>query len=232
MNTTSSERRLIQSYGRRRGRPLRSGRAALIASLLPRLEIPPPAAGVTLDLRRLFPVPVEAVWLEVGFGGGEHLAGQAEAHRTIGFIGAEPYVNGLAGLLTRARDARLENLRLWPQDIRLLLPAFPARSVGRVFVLFPDPWPKARHHKRRLIARPFLDELARVLSPGAELRLATDDPDYAAWMQEQVASHPAFEPVGWSEMHRRPDDWVVTRYETKALAQGRAPFYLRAARRP
>lgn len=232
MNIASSERRLIQSFGRRRGRPLRSGRAELVASLLPRLEIPPPAPGATLDPHRLFAVAVEAIWLEVGFGAGEHLAGQAEAHRDIGFIGAEPYVNGLAGLLTRARDARLENLRLWPKDVRLLLPAFPKHSVARVFVLFPDPWPKARHHKRRLIAGPFLDELARVMTPGAELRLATDDPDYAAWMQEHVASHAAFEPVGWADRHRRPADWVVTRYETKALAQGRAPVYLRAARRP
>ena len=230
-NPAPSQSRLIQSYGRRRGRPLRTGRAALIASLLPRLEIEPPSPGAVLDPRHLFAGPVDAVWLEVGFGGGEHLAGQAEAHRNVGFIGAEPYVNGLAGLLTRARDAHLDNLRLWPKDVRLLLPAFPGGAIARVFVLFPDPWPKARHHKRRLIARPFLDELARVMAAGAELRLATDDPDYADWMRERLGEHPHFAPLGWSEAHRRPGDWVVTRYETKALAQGRAPVYLRAARR-
>lgn len=232
MNTASPERRLIQSYGRRRGRPLRSGRAALIASLLPRLEIAPPAAGVVLDPRALFPTRVDEVWLEIGFGGGEHLAAQAEAHRDVGFIGAEPYVNGLAGLLTRARDAGLDNLRLWPRDIRLLLPAFSAGSIGRVFVLFPDPWPKARHHKRRLVARPFLDELARVMAPGAELRLATDDPDYSAWMRDQLAAHPQFAPTGWADIHRRPPDWVATRYEAKALAAGRPPTYLLVRRCP
>src|SRR5215472_9833923 len=160
---TAPQRRLIQSYGRRRGRPLRSGRAALIQDLLPALAIPPPAAGAIVDPRGLFPQAVDAVWLEVGFGAGEHLAAQAEAHRATGFIGAETYVNGIAGLLARIREVQLDNLRLWPADIRLLLPAFPPESVARVFVLFPDPWPKARHHKRRLVAGPLLDELARVM---------------------------------------------------------------------
>jgi tRNA (guanine-N7-)-methyltransferase len=229
---TEPPRRLIQSYGRRRGRPLRSGRAALIQDLLPALAIPAPAAGESLDPRRLFPHAVDAVWLEVGFGAGEHLAAQAEAHRATGFIGAETYVNGIAGLLARIREVRLDNLRLWPADIRLLLPAFPRGSVARVFVLFPDPWPKARHHKRRLVAAPFLDDLARVMAPGAELRVATDDEDYAGWVGEQLAAHPAYTAVPGADPRRRPADWMPTRYETKALEQGRAPLYFRVTRAP
>jgi tRNA (guanine-N7-)-methyltransferase len=226
---TAPQRRLIQSYGRRRGRPLRGGRAALIEDLLPALAIPALAAGETLDPRRLFEDPVDAVWLEVGFGAGEHLAAQAEAHRSIGFIGAETYINGIAGLLARVRQARLENLRLWPADIRLLLPSLAPQSIARVFVLFPDPWPKARHHKRRLVAAPFLDELARVMTAGAELRVATDDGDYAAWVGDQLTAHPRFAPVPGADPRRRPADWIPTRYETKALEQGRAPLYFRVS---
>jgi tRNA (guanine-N7-)-methyltransferase len=228
----TAPQRLIQSYGRRRGRPLRSGRAALIQDQLPALAITPPVAGEMLDPHRLFSRPVDAIWLEVGFGAGEHLAAQAEAHRAVGFVGAEPYINGIAGLLARVRDARLDNLRLWPADIRLLLPAMPARSIGRVFVLFPDPWPKARHHKRRLIAGPFLDELARVMVPGAELRVATDDADYIVWVREQLSAHPAFAAPRGADPRRRPADWIVTRYETKALAEGRSPAYMTVTRVP
>ncbi len=226
----TAPQRLIQSYGRRRGRPLRIGRAALVQDLLPALSISAPAAGETLDPRRLFAPPVDAVWLEIGFGAGEHLAAQAEAHRATGFIGAETYINGIAGLLARVHEVRLDNLRLWPADIRLLLPSFAPRSVARVFVLFPDPWPKARHHKRRLVAAPFLDELARVMLPGAELRVATDDEDYAAWVGEQLSAHPAFAAVPGADPRRRPADWVPTRYEMKALEQGRAPLYFSVVR--
>jgi tRNA (guanine-N7-)-methyltransferase len=228
---TVSDRRLIQSYGRRRGRPLRRGRAALIAELLPRLEIQAPAPGATLDPGGLFARPVGAVWLEVGFGGGEHLAAQAERHRDIGFIGGEPYVNGIAGLLARAHDAGLDNLRIWPNDVRPLLAALAPCSIARVFVLFPDPWPKARHHKRRLVAPPFLDALARVMAPAAELRLATDDADYAEWMRDALAAHSAFGADRLSVVHAPPADWIPTRYEAKALAEGRISAYLAVARR-
>jgi len=222
--------RLIHSYGRRRGRPLRSGRAALMSELLPQLTIAPPSPDGRLDPLELFSTPLKTVSLEIGFGGGEHLAAQAEAHRDIGFIGAEPYINGVAGLLARAQDARLENLRLWTDDIRLLLPAFRPGSCGGTFILFPDPWPKARHHKRRLIAPPLLAELARVLASGAELRIATDDPDYQDWIREQMAACPAFDRI--DEYRQRPSDWPPTRYEAKALAAGRQPLYWRYRRQP
>jgi tRNA (guanine-N7-)-methyltransferase len=223
--------RLIHSYGRRRGRPLRANRAALIDELLPRLTIPAPAAGTTLDPRSLFGDPPRAVWLEVGFGAGEHLAAQAEAHPEIGLIGAEPYLNGIAGLLARVHDRGLANIRVWPDDIRLLLPALPAGSIDRVFVLFPDPWPKARHHKRRLIAPPFLDALARVMASGAELRFATDDPDYLEWSVERLGGHASFARLtaGPEEWQTRPADWPATRYEAKGLA-GHPPAFLRFRR--
>lgn len=230
---TTGPDRLIHSYGRRRGRPLRAARAVLIDELLPRLTIPAPAAGSTLDPRSLFAGAPQAVWLEVGFGAGEHLAAQAEAHPAVGLIGAEPYINGIAGLLARIDAAGLANVRLWPDDIRLLLPALPPASIARAFVLFPDPWPKARHHKRRLIASPFLDALARILAPGAELRFATDDPGYLEWALERLDAHPAFERLtaGPDEWRSRPADWPATRYEAKGLA-GHPPAFLRYRRRP
>lgn len=229
---TTGPDRLISSYGRRRGRPLRAGRAALLDKVLPRLAIPAPVPGTGLDPRALFAFETRSIWLEIGFGAGEHLAAQAEAHPDIGLIGAEPYINGIAGLLTRADEAGLANIRLWPDDIRLLLPALPAASIGRVFILFPDPWPKARHHKRRLIAPPFLDELARIMAPDAELRFATDDPGYLDWTVERLAAHPAFaaltaRPAEWQA---RPADWPATRYEAKGLA-GHPPAFLRFQRR-
>lgn len=224
--------RLIHSYGRRRGRPLRATRAALMDDVLPRLAIPAPAAGAELDPRSLFVPPPTEVWLEIGFGGGEHLAAQADAHPGIGLIGAEPYINGIAGLLKHVQDGGLTNIRLWPDDIRLLLPALPAGSISRVFILFPDPWPKMRHHKRRLIAPALLDALARIMVPDGELRFATDDPGYRDWALERLDAHPAFVRLtaGPEEWTVRPADWPGTRYEAKGLA-GHPPAFLRFRRR-
>ncbi len=206
-------------YGRRRARPLRPGQRQLQQELLPRLTIDLPQAG-PLDPRSLFPMPVREVWLEIGFGAGEHLAEQAEHHPEIGFIGCEVFEDGI--------------VRLHTDDARLLLAALPPRSIGRVFILFPDPWPKRRHHKRRLVAPATLDLLGAAMSDGAELRLATDDRDYLAWMLEHTIAHPDFawlarRPADWRE---RPKDWPATRYEAKARAAGRTPAFLRFQRRP
>ena len=223
---------LRRIYGRRRGRPLRPGQRRLKQDLLPQLAIALPEAGA-LDPAGLFATAPVSVWLEIGFGAGEHLAAQAEAHPEIGFIGAEVFENGVARLVGEITRRGLGNVRIFPDDARLLLDALAAASLDRVFILFPDPWPKTRHHKRRLVSTATLDRLAVLMRPGAELRLATDDRDYLAWMLEHATGHPEFEwlargPADWRE---RPADWPPTRYEEKARAAGRTPAFLRFARR-
>jgi tRNA (guanine-N7-)-methyltransferase len=200
--------------------------------LLPRLAFELPPAG-ELDPQSLFPDPRSPIWLEIGFGGGEHLAALAGHHPEIGFVGCEVFENGIAKLLGEIERRDLGNVRLFIDDARLLLAALRPSSIGRVFILFPDPWPKERHKKRRIVSRETLDQLARIMAGGAELRLATDDPDYFGWMLEQVTAHPALEwlarrPADWCE---RPAHWPPTRYEEKARAAGRAPRFLRARRR-
>lgn len=219
-------------YGRRRGRPLRPGRQQLTEALLPRLAIALPERG-PLDPESLFSTHPVAVWLEIGFGGGEHLAAQAEAHPGIGFIGSEVFENGVARLVGEIARRKLSNIRIFSDDVRLLLDVLAPASLGRVFILFPDPWPKQRHHKRRLVATPMLDRLAALMRPGAELRLATDDFGYLGWMLEHATAHPDFvwlarRPADWRE---RPPDWPSTRYEAKARAAGRTPAFLRFVRR-
>lgn len=226
----SETERLIHTYGRRRGRRLRDSQRALLDGLLPTLAIDD--APGRLDPRGLFASGTKEIWLEIGFGGGEHLAAQAAAHPEIGFIGCEPFVNGVVSLLGHVKAHELANVRVWPSDARALLARLPDGAVGQAFVLFPDPWPKARHHKRRLIAAPFLDALARVLAPGAELRVATDDADYLEWILERLPVHPAFRLANPADWRVRPADWPPTRYEQKAVAAGRQPAYLRFVRRP
>ena len=188
-----------------------------------------PSTGST----SLFPAGASAVWLEIGFGGGEHLAEQAARHPEIGFIGSEVFENGVAKLLAEIDRRRLGNVRLFANDARPLIEALAPASIGRVFILFPDPWPKQRHHKRRLVAAPTLDCLAEIMPAGAELRLATDDPGYLVWMLEHATAHPGFvwlarRPADWRE---RVPDWPATRYEEKARAAGRTPAFLRFIRR-
>ncbi len=221
-------------HGRRHGRKLRVGRRALLDSLLPRLEIVLPEPGRWLDLEALFGRAAEDVWLEIGFGAGEHLAWQAAHHARVGLLGAEHFVNGVAGLLRLIEEQGLANIRLLQGDGRDLIAVLPPASIGRCFALFPDPWPKARHHKRRLIQGPFLDRLAEVMKDGAELRLATDHRDYLVWILERLTPHPDFAwlargPGDWRE---RVADWPATRYEAKAIEQGRDATYLRFVRRP
>ena len=220
-------------YGRRRGRKLWPLQRGLMETLLPRLRVALPARGALTPLT-LFPSTVETIWLEIGFGAGEHLAAQAAAHPAIGLLGAEVYESGIAKLLVAVEHEKLGNVRIFADDARLLLHGLADRSLARAFILFPDPWPKERHKKRRMVAPETLDELARALIPGAELRLATDDPDYAEWMVERFAAHPAFVEIarGAGAWPGRPADWPATRYEQKALAAGRNPRFFRLARRP
>ncbi len=189
--------------------------------LLPRLRFEPER------------IPDEPLWLEIGFGGGEHLAWQAAAHPDVLLVGCEVYRNGIAGLLGQIERQKLANIRIWAEDARDLIDRLADRSVARVFLLFPDPWPKARHAERRFIGPANLASLARIMTPGAELRLATDDPTYLSWTLDHLPLHPAFRwlveaPQDWRQ---RPLDWPATRYEQKALSQGRRPVYLRFERR-
>jgi tRNA (guanine-N7-)-methyltransferase len=219
-------------FGRRRGRALRSGQKALLSELLPRVALTSPPSG-RLELGAGLCAGGRPVWLEVGFGAGEHLAAQAERHREISFIGCEVFENGIVKILAQIKRRHLDNVRVFPDDARLLIEALPPASVDRVFILFPDPWPKRRHAKRRIVSRETLDALAVIMRDGAELRLATDDRNYLCWILEQVTDHSAFEwlarrPSDWRE---RPEDWLSTRYEEKARAAGRAPFFLLSRRR-
>jgi len=214
-------------YGRRRGRALRAGQRALLGGLLPALRFELPASG-KLDPFRLFPATTKEVWLEIGFGAGEHLAFQAGANPGCGLIGCEVFEPGIARLLAEIKSGDLANLRLFIDDARLLIAALAPRCLARVFILFPDPWPKERHKKRRIVATEPLDHLAEAMADGAELRLATDDADYAQWMTERCDSHSAFER---SSGRARPPDWPETRYEKKAAAQGRSPRLLLYRRR-
>jgi tRNA (guanine-N7-)-methyltransferase len=195
-------------------------------SLLSGLSVSVPESGV-LDPVSLIPNKKE-YWLEIGFGGGEHLAHQGGLHKDAGIIGCEPYIHGIAALLKHIDDNKLDNIRIYQQDARLLLDALLPQSISRAFILYPDPWPKARHHKRRLVSKPTLDALARVMKKGAELRLASDDEDYCTWMLEQLQAHDAFTWTAKScnDWLNPWGDWLSTRYEQKALAAGRVPTYL------
>jgi tRNA (guanine-N7-)-methyltransferase len=211
---------------------LRAAQQQLLDTLLPRLAIRLPPQQ-PLDLAALFDGPRAGYWLEIGFGGGEHLAWQAAQQPALGLIGCEPFVNGVVAALGHIEAAGLTNVRLWPEPVLPLLEALPAAAFARVFVLFPDPWPKLRHHKRRLIQRPVLDLLARLLVDRGELRIATDDPDYRRWILAEALDHGGFEwtarrPADWRE---RPPDWPPTRYERKARTAGRDPVFFRFRRR-
>lgn len=220
-------------YGRSRGHRLRARQQRLLELTLPRLTFPISRAD---DPWSTFPVRPAALWLEVGFGGGEHALAQAAENPTAGLIACEVFENGICSLLSRLvpeggeADAPLPpNLRLWPDDARVLLRALPDACLDRLFLLFPDPWPKARHAKRRFVHPALLPLLARVLRPGAEWRVASDDPTYQAWVAEVMAAQAWFDVP--SPTVERSSDWPPTRYEAKALREGRSPMYWRLVRR-
>ncbi len=221
-------------YGRLRSHPLRPRQQRLLDLTLPRLRFVAsrnPGSGFGL-------VP-EALWLEVGFGGGEHALAQNRAHPKIGLIACEVFENGLCSLLGRLVPEGGEDtaplppgLRLWDDDARTLLRDLPDACLHRLFLLFPDPWPKTRHAKRRFVHPETVPLLARVLRPGAEWRVASDDPTYQAWVAEVMAAPAARALFEAPEPARlRPDGWPPTRYEAKALAAGRQPLYWSFVRR-
>jgi tRNA (guanine-N7-)-methyltransferase len=212
----------LRTYGRVKSRALKPRQAQLMQTLLPKLALP----GAPFDPRALLPSATE-VWLEAGFGAGEHLAAQAARRPDALLLGAEPFVNGLAACLAHIDAAKLANVRLHHGDVRELLARLPDASIDRLFVLFPDPWPKTRHKKRRLIEPGFLAEAARVMKPGARLRFATDWADYADWTLKRFLRSPAFR---WAaeaadDWRRPPADHATTRYEVKRLGDC-APVWL------
>lgn len=222
------ERRRRHLYGRRKGPKLRPHRAALLETLLLKLAL---RIENGRDPRSYFSAPVSVAWLEIGFGAGEHLVALARMHSDVGLIGAEPFVNGVAKLLSKLAPSDENNIRIHMGDARDIVEALPDACLGRVMILFPDPWPKTRHRKRRFIQMESLDALARVMKKGVELRFASDDPGYIAWALERLSAHSAFM---WTakraeDWRKRPADWPQTRYEAKALRG--VPCYLTFVRR-
>lgn len=227
MKAPVSEPRPLRSYGRRKARPLSERKDQLLDELLPRLRLPLATPALS-PLASLFAQPVSDVWLEIGFGSGEHLAWQAGQHPDVGCIGCEPFINGVASLLGRIEDSGLETVRIHDGDAREALDWLPEASIGRAFVLFPDPWPKKRHLKRRLLSPETVAQLGRVLRSGGELRFATDNGDYAGQALSLFLEGGAFQWLAESakDWRERPADWPETRYERKALAASRKPAYL------
>lgn len=219
-------------YGRRRSHKLRPQAARLLAGMLPLISIP--HGQEPIDPDALFSGHCQEFWLEIGFGDGGHLACQARANPQTGFIGCEVYENGVTNLLAKVQAEALGNIRICHGDARLLLPRLPPACLSLVFLLFPDPWPKRRQHKRRFIGAETLDALARVMRSGAELRFASDCDDYCCAALEAMQVHGGFGRYmddGDSGYSQRQPDWPPTKYEGRALEQGGNPRYLRFLRR-
>lgn len=224
-------------YGRRHGKKLRNHQAGLLDTRL--AELAPPGVRWadnpdrdTIDLKAVFPDKKE-IWLEIGFGGGEHMLAQAQANPDVGIIGAEPFINGVAKLLAAIERAGVANVSVTDADARDVMDVLPPASIDRVFLLYPDPWPKSRHHKRRFVNPAQLDQVARVLKSGAHLRIATDIEDYVRHSLLALDRHPDFNwtaerPADWRDPW---PDWHRTRYEAKAIREGRTPHYLTFHRR-
>ncbi len=217
-------------YGRSKGKALRPHQAQLVAAVLPTLEVDAARLAVGAPL---FDFAPRELWLEIGFGGGEHLVAQALAHPDVGFIGCEPFLNGIAKALAAIERDGVGNVRLRAGDARPLIEATPDAALSRVFILYPDPWPKRRHNRRRVVSRQTVAELARAARSGATVRFATDIDDYAGWTLARFLDSPHFRWLAEdAEVWRRQwDDWSPTRYEAKAKLAGRTPVYLTFVRR-
>jgi tRNA (guanine-N7-)-methyltransferase len=231
--TQDAAMRDLRSYGRRRGRALSARQKALWQEVLPRVAVPLEARALRHPAA-LFTPPAREVWLEIGFGGGEHLLWQASHNPHVGLIGCEPFEDGVVKLLSAIDRDQLSNIRVHADDGRPMLRLLPEAGLGRVFVLFPDPWPKKRHHKRRLLSSETVVELARILRPGGELRIATDIGEYACAILLIVLGSGRFRwtadgPADWRV---RPGDWPQTRYEAKAVEAGRRCYFFRFQRIP
>lgn len=216
-------------YGRIHGKGLRDAQKRYMDDLV---DLTPGAVSweenpnrEPIDLAQLF--GEKPVWLEVGFGSGEHMIHQAKSNVGVGIIGAEPYINGVATALGKRRDAAVDNICIHAGDARDLMDVIPQGSIAKAFLLYPDPWPKARHHRRRFVTQEHLVPLHKILAPGAEFRIATDIPDYVRQAMEEVPKAGFEWLANRASDWRQPwADWMSTRYEQKALREGRVPHYL------
>ncbi len=206
----------FQFYGRRKGKPLRRTHVGLMATVLPQ---------VAVDIAAPLETASPRCWLEIGFGGGEHLAHQAALHPEVTIFGAEPYLNGVAKLLAEIEVRALSNVRVHYGDARVLLEALPDHCFERVYLLYPDPWPKARQTKRRFVSPENLVQIHRVLKPAGHFWFASDIEDYVTWTREHVAVHSGFVEDGDAKLPF--ENWTRTRYEAKAVREGRSSSYLR-----
>lgn len=218
-SVSATQPKYLSSFGRNRGRALRPYQEKLVEELLPTLK-----AELVPGFKRYA--------LEIGFGGGEHLAAQAMHNPDALYIGCEPYINGVAKLLAEIDKHKLKNIRIYTRDARELLENLPEKTFDEIFVLFPDPWPKARHNKRRLVNQQTLSTLSRIHKPGGRLLVATDHIDYSAWILEHLLAHPDYEwkaerPSDWLSP---PKDWTVTKYQRKTTEQGREPQFFECVR--
>lgn len=233
-------------YGRQHGRKLRKTRTRLVEDFLPKISINlPEDENEKIDLSSLFSFNPKEIWLEVGFGGGEHLAGQAKKNPDIGIIGSEVFINGVASLLAHitgyhengtlpeeqeisVTDDRTDNIRIYNKDVRQLFPHLDDGCLDKIFVLFPDPWPKSKHKERRFIGPDNLPQLARLLKKGGVLRVATDHKTYKSWALRCLSKDPNFK---WKakcsdDWRKEPSDWIRTRYQEKAIKEGRKAIWL------
>jgi len=221
-------------YGRQRGHPLRARQLKLMEHALPRARFPIERAGAP---ETAFGTPPDEIWMEIGFGGGEHSIAQHAAHPNVGYIACEVFENGVSSLLARVfaegqeEDGAVpDHLRLWDKDARVLLKALPDGCLSRAFLMFPDPWPKSRHAKRRFVHPGNIAQMARVLKPGGEWRVASDHPVYQEWVEAMMAAQDLFDVAPPALV--RPEGWPATRYEAKAFREGRQPHYWVFVRRP
>ena len=223
--SSPADHRPLRSFGRIKSRAIKPRQAALFDTLLPGITVPDPAKG-PIDPLALMP-GARAAWLEIGFGGGEHLAAQAARHPDAVMIGCEPFLNGVGSALRHIDEAGLKNVRIHADDARAVVDALPDASLDRIMILFPDPWHKARHNKRRLVQDDFAMALARTLKPGGRLRFVTDWKDYADWALERFLRTPG---LNWladeaDDWRTAPADHVVTRYEEKKLGDTAPIFF-------
>lgn len=218
-----ADKNQFRTFGRAKGRTLTTAQADVMAAHWPRLEINPGD-----------PLPAGPVWLEIGYGMGSHVLHLGRTYPDVSIIGAEPFLNGTAKVVRGVADEGLDNVRLFQGDVRKMLVEMPDACLARVYILFPDPWPKSRHNKRRLIRTAFIEELSRVVEPGGRLTFASDIPHYVDWALTRFRTHARVTGQGfdWTgkDPTQPPDLWPGTKYEAKARREGRTPRWFEFVR--